>query len=306
MLSWMLGVAGSRHYLARDGYRWIAPISAFYPNAVVPVSIQEWDFPFPTPKLQAWPLKGKVLSPDFLALRSTAVSVNPAEWAVVEAKGTNRNMASSNACPQAWSKQAKNIALTINNTGLQIPRHLVVATRVNPNGKRISSRAIQIRGWNQQDETSQMEALDAVPDIVSAHLFGLFRNLQLNENARAIAVGVERRRSDSQGMADDVALNQPVHERAQREWKRFGETVSDGVTVKLESRNAGRTTAVNLSPPLIDLALALQISPNAATAREAIKEADKELDSRWLKSRELKRRGRVVLPFGIDIDFPLS
>jgi hypothetical protein len=24
MLSWMLGVSGARHYLQRDGYRWIA------------------------------------------------------------------------------------------------------------------------------------------------------------------------------------------------------------------------------------------------------------------------------------------
>src|SRR5687768_3901868 len=29
-LSWMLGVAGTRHVLASENYRWIAPLSAFY------------------------------------------------------------------------------------------------------------------------------------------------------------------------------------------------------------------------------------------------------------------------------------
>ena len=30
ILSWMLGVAGSRHVLEAEGYRWVAPLSAFY------------------------------------------------------------------------------------------------------------------------------------------------------------------------------------------------------------------------------------------------------------------------------------
>src|SRR5690242_744893 len=46
VLSWMLGVAGARHVLASDGYRWIAPMSAFYPNNAQQVAIQG-DFPFP-------------------------------------------------------------------------------------------------------------------------------------------------------------------------------------------------------------------------------------------------------------------
>ena len=35
VLSWMVGVAGARHILASEGYRWIAPLSAFYPEAVI-------------------------------------------------------------------------------------------------------------------------------------------------------------------------------------------------------------------------------------------------------------------------------
>jgi hypothetical protein len=39
VLSWMLGVAGARHVLASEGYRWIAPLSAFYANAAQQVAI---------------------------------------------------------------------------------------------------------------------------------------------------------------------------------------------------------------------------------------------------------------------------
>ena len=46
-LSWMLGIAGTRHVLAKEGYRWIAPASAFYPNSSHPVNISNWNPAFP-------------------------------------------------------------------------------------------------------------------------------------------------------------------------------------------------------------------------------------------------------------------
>lgn len=39
MISWMLGVAGARIYLNDDRYRWIAPMSAFFGDAVQPVNV---------------------------------------------------------------------------------------------------------------------------------------------------------------------------------------------------------------------------------------------------------------------------
>jgi hypothetical protein len=41
-LSWMLGVAGTRHVLASEGYRWIAPLSAFYEENFQTVDISDW------------------------------------------------------------------------------------------------------------------------------------------------------------------------------------------------------------------------------------------------------------------------
>jgi hypothetical protein len=64
MVSWMLGVAGARSYLTNDAYRWIAPVSAFYPNVVQPVTVPQWHLAFPEPDLTVVRLKSRVLCPD--------------------------------------------------------------------------------------------------------------------------------------------------------------------------------------------------------------------------------------------------
>src|SRR5208283_3622082 len=52
-LSWMLGVAGTRHILKAEGYRWIAPLSAFYPEADQVVDTPLWHPGFPAGILTA-------------------------------------------------------------------------------------------------------------------------------------------------------------------------------------------------------------------------------------------------------------
>jgi len=102
----MLGVAGTRHVLMSEGYRWIAPISAFH-------------------------IVGGCI-----------------EWAVAEAKGTKMSLKSTSSCPTEWSNQARNVVIKVNGTEIDIPRHVVVATRVNPNAKRDRARRLQVRTWN--------------------------------------------------------------------------------------------------------------------------------------------------------------
>src|SRR5262245_33822102 len=53
VLSWMLGVAGTRHFLREENYRWIAPLSAFYPDAVQAVDLSRWHPEFPRSSLTA-------------------------------------------------------------------------------------------------------------------------------------------------------------------------------------------------------------------------------------------------------------
>lgn len=76
VLSWMLGVAGARHALAADGYRWVAPLSAFYDKKSKEVAIQA-DFPFPVSSIKVFtdPTNTSALRPDYLAVRPSTPQV---------------------------------------------------------------------------------------------------------------------------------------------------------------------------------------------------------------------------------------
>jgi hypothetical protein len=95
-------------------------------------------------------------------------------------------------CPADWYNQARNVAPTVNGEEIVVPRHLVVATRVNPNAVKASTRRLQIRAWNRNEELGQEHRLppEAAVDVASAHLFGMFRALRLRENALALALSV--------------------------------------------------------------------------------------------------------------------
>ena len=121
-----------------------------------------------------------------------AQSAGEYEWAVAEAKGVADQLSGKTACPADWYNQARNAALTVNGTKVTIPRHLVIATRVNPNARRPSTRRRQIRAWNRKEELSAEHRLppEAAVDVASAHLFGMFRALRLRENAMTLARSV--------------------------------------------------------------------------------------------------------------------
>jgi hypothetical protein len=199
VLSWMLGVAGARHVLKREGYRWVAPLSAFYPGITQPVDLSAWHAPFPPSRVVAdrLPESRSRLRPDYVALRSTSMgrSGGRYQWAVAEAKGTQKCLTSASECPTAWSNQSRNVVISVNGSKITVPRHLVIATRVNPNASSPFARRIQVRAWNRSDQPEEpLLPHDGVIEIVSAHLFGLFKGIGLLENALAIALSVQARR----------------------------------------------------------------------------------------------------------------
>jgi hypothetical protein len=115
VLSWMLGVAGARHFLRREGYTWVAPLSAFYPTEFLTVDVQAWPPQFPQTKLviDRNPASRSRLRPDYIALRPIpgAQSAGEYEWAVAEAKGVADQLSGKTACPADWYNQARNVAL---------------------------------------------------------------------------------------------------------------------------------------------------------------------------------------------------
>lgn len=309
-LSWMLGVAGTRHVLATEGYRWVAPLSAFYEEAVQEVDISGWYPLFPPGVLtaNANPASNSHVRPDYVALRR--LSSGSLEWAVVESKGTNRSLRSLSSCPGEWYEQVRNIELRVNGNPISIPRYLVVATRVNPNAKKVKSRRIQLRAWNSVEESpSSVLPREFAPAIAIAHMFGLFRSLRLVDNARALASSVRtwHARRFEQGVFD-----LPGHrdlELADAELVQHGSEPQGTAPLQLPIETDFGTLKVEIASATISLVRKLQRVGSLELAAAAVEEADRELDFWESHARRAmmdvpEGRSRAVLPFGIQVQLP--
>jgi len=313
VMSWMLGVAGARHVLEREGYRWVAPLSAFYPGQNQTVAVPAWSLSFPQSSLEATKAQNSKsrVKPDYIALRPLPASVNDQqyEFGVAEAKGTHRAIASLPSCPLPWYNQARNISLTLDGAILPVPRNLVIATRVNPNAENQKTRRLQVRAWNQADETIHAAPAELVSDVVSAHLFGLFKNLRLPDTARAIANSVELRANIPPGSVRysvanrNDALNASDEELARRlkPITQQGDDIGHSTTIETE---LGRNIEVILATQVIDLVQKVCRASTAAEFALVVRDADREITS-WVTDRKRDPQPRkVVLPFGAEITFP--
>jgi hypothetical protein len=205
VLSWMLGVVGTRRVLANENYSHIAPCSAFYPERKQLVSIPSWVPKYPPSILEIDrnPTSKSRLRPDYIAARS-GPSGNY-EFAIVESKGIKQSLQNLNSCPTGWKNQSENAIVKIDGLPTTIPRHLVVATRCNPNAKRKQARRLQIRAWNSQTNHHSTDNRILV-EIVSAHYVALLRNLGLIENIRALGLSafarLEKRSATQRALAE--------------------------------------------------------------------------------------------------------
>ncbi|WP_176045120.1 hypothetical protein [Burkholderia sp. BCC1644] len=210
-VSWMLGVASARKILDEEGYQWIAPVSAFYPNKVVPVSTHGWHPSYPSSRLRVAtdPRNTSKLRPDYIALRP-ATSGGSFNWALAEAKGTNRSLKSMTTAPRPWSDQVRNAKVSMVTSGataatpVHISRHIVIATRVSPNASRDTTRRLQIRAWNSEKTVLNRDTNTVEFEVIAAHLHGFCQNLGLYKNADAIALATRLRTGPSQTTAADI------------------------------------------------------------------------------------------------------
>ena len=206
-MSWMLGVAGTRQVCAAEGYDWIAPASAFYANALVPVGHAEapQDFVPTALKIERALESTSRNRPDYIAIRVTTTP----RWdtALVEAKGTSDSLASRRACPTNWANQVRNARVTYDKQVIGIDRHLVVAVRSAPNATMPRARRFQIRAWNSEQTVGEADP-QSLLDVVSASLFGVCRNLGLTEVASAISVGnlVRRERHERDIVSESLKV----------------------------------------------------------------------------------------------------
>lgn len=317
VLSWMLGVAGTRQILEREGYRWIAPLSAFYPDAAQTVDLSDWHVSFPHSSVTAdrLPNNHSRLRPDYVALRPLGHKKGdgPVEWAVVESKGTQWCLTNMQTCPPDWYNQARNVLVKVNGSPISIPRHLVVATRVNPNATRLRTRRIQVRVWNSKDEAAYSALPEgAAADIAAAHLFGFFRNLHLRENARALALSVEMRTQARPGRIRGSTMEHlsEASERAEEELRGRalppldGEDSQGSVVVSVETDFGA--IKVEIAAPTLSLVRNLRRAQDVDTAAAALREADAKLNNWERHPRRVDRHNRpsVNLKFGVQVRLP--
>ncbi len=311
VLSWMLGVAGARHVLASEGYRWIAPMSAFYPNNTQQVAIQA-NFPFPTSSISVSrnPSSASLLRPDYLALRPITEGqvASGYEWAVAEAKGTASALTNMRTAPQAWSNQVRNAVVTVDGVAITIPRNLVICTRVNPNAARPKTRRLQLRAWNRKDGKAENLSSAAAADVAAAHLFGLFRGLHLPKAAVAVALSVELRarlRAKKTITVESKEVRRSF-EIAQEELNRRTRTSPSGAGTA-EDTWLDLTTPLGeidiaLAAPLLDFARELSDAQTDDEAVAALRKADSSLNG-WEVSRRsaMESTDFAVLNTGIAV-----
>ncbi len=311
-LSWMLGVAGARHILRDEGYRWIAPLSAFYPDAVEEVDLTRWNGLFPRSSLtaEANSQNSSLVRPDYVALRSTSAArgAQAYEWAVAEAKGTSLSLSNRSACPSEWSAQVRNVVLKLNTKKVNIPRHIVIATRVNPNATNVKTRRIQLRAWNKREETEMPELpAEAAVLISAAHLFGIFKGLRLPSNAAAIALAVSARTNGITNKRLDEHIQQ-ASDRAEQELlmrtQQENGQVGAGTGAKLSLDTERGSVTVQIAAPLIEWARILRRIVNPFEASRILSKIDAELDN-WDASRQaVGHQDDVAYSSGIEMRFP--
>jgi hypothetical protein len=314
VLSWMLGVAGARHYLLRhERYRWIAPVSAFYRRNTQTVDLGKWPNRIPPSTVKTARRKGSQsnLTPDYLVLRSTVSTRQTGryEWGVAEAKGTAKSLDALSVCPARWAAQARNIRLTVGGVQQTIQRHIVTATRVS--ASRPKDRFLQLRAWNSEEKQAgpDLSPILAV-EVAAGHLFGLFRGLGLPQNANAIALGISargRRRRDA-GLGDQQHRQA---ERAATERRSAGRT-TELENVRLGWRGRMQTEAgdvdVGLAEPVVRLAQQLSVSGDADEAVEFLRKADADIDEWWAaledRPQQETRDDTSLLPYGLAMRIP--
>ena len=141
----------------------------------------------------------------------------------------------------------------------------------------------------------------------SAHLFGLFRNLGLRENARALSYSVRAREESSVGVAvgsDWSKTLTQLRERADSEFEKvtFPQRDSHYSRTREIDTELGRVSC-EISEATMALSSRLSLSVTQDQAIMAITEAASQLED-WEKSQMEIGNDESLLPSGVRIRFP--
>ena len=136
----------------------------------------------------------------------------------------------------------------------------------------------------------------ALPEIVCAHLFGLYAGLRLPAISRQLAWSVFQRTEHKR--------------RLNSRWEMLAKTVEaesltpDFPPQQIRVGSGEDSVLVEISNPLRTLTSSLLKIGQQQEAMDAIRIADKELDSWWDRHQARQDPRIVTLPFGIQLRFP--
>lgn len=290
-LSWMLGVAGTRQVLRKEGYRWVAPLSAFYADAGLPVGLGEWPPAACVGRLLAYPSTGSNtrLRPDYVAIRFMSAHPDPlslpaaqfwasAEVAIAESKGTSSRLTKVATCRKEWKQQVENCDLEVDGVPFAPHRRLVVATRVNPNAAKAKTRKIQIRAWNSAQAQEAPNTVVAL-EIINACLYGVARELQLEGTAAALARAPWRRRPEATASPDPFVDSQPLEQARRSSGGELQELAASPVR-SVRSGSVNARFMIGAGGALINLMRNLSAAENVNVAADAVLRSELEL-RRW-------------------------
>jgi hypothetical protein len=209
--SWMMGVAFTRFIIEEENYPWWSPVSAFKgTDSTGKTTTGSWP-PF-MPRSYFTIQRTSGLLPDYLVCKLN--NNNTFEFAFVESKATNANIAPPRKIPAKWSAQSKSANLLFGSIKANIARHLVIATRVNPHGKRSTTRKVVVRAWNDNNQTENTDTAMIAYFLASHYAFvcGKIGYTRFSELMSLIAIRI----ITNPGSADPL-VNEQIEKEFHRE-----------------------------------------------------------------------------------------
>jgi len=203
-ISWLIGTAFSKFVIDDvEKYPWWVPISGITSN----VETGNWDdINLPRNRFEIRRNPNFFL-PDYLVCRQNDRGY---DFAFVESKGTDISIGNRDTPLESWTNQARNAELLFDNNQVPVPRNIVVATRINPNAKKIETRRIVVRAWNrntsEQNENHLMFAI-----FLAKHYEMISHRLGYQELGEVMEVA--RQDLESEGRVNKNNLRNIIRER---------------------------------------------------------------------------------------------
>jgi hypothetical protein len=191
--SYMMGLAFCVETFLKMGYTWWAPVSFWKHNQAGDMPFLWWSPLFDALhcNIRQDTNNPSRLMPDFVLARRRRGG--DFEIAFAEAKGCKQALQHWSDCPQKWRDQSHNAVFELQGVSVVPAQNIVVATRIQPNGIRLTTRKVQVRAWNNSDQATTIPT-SAARELMLLHYAGVCMKLGMRNTAILLAHAPGRER----------------------------------------------------------------------------------------------------------------